>query len=165
MHKAFLNQELSSSQKQALIGMLEKKDKESLTLSWRRPISYKNQSIDLLCKSMDWFLYDNDLRRERVKKWRPISLLNTDLKIIRKVLSERIKHVLPFLISSNQAAYLCNNSWWLLLFNCCHGDLRLGCCRSAFSLGREIGTAFFYYLLYFFVWVWFNNGNLDNWFI
>ena len=33
MHKAFLNQELSSSQKQALIGMLEKKDKESLTLS------------------------------------------------------------------------------------------------------------------------------------
>ena len=24
-----------------------------LTLSWRRPISYRNQSIDLLCKSMD----------------------------------------------------------------------------------------------------------------
>ena len=38
-----------------------------LTLSWRRPLSYRNQSIDLLCKSMDWFLYDNGLRYERVK--------------------------------------------------------------------------------------------------
>ena len=33
-----------------------------LTLSWRRPLSYRNQS-----KSMDWFLYDNGLRHERVK--------------------------------------------------------------------------------------------------
>ena len=30
-----------------------------LTLSWRRPLSYRNLSIDLLCKSMDRFLYDN----------------------------------------------------------------------------------------------------------
>ena len=30
----------------------------SLTLSWRRPLSYGNQSIDLLRKSMDWFRYD-----------------------------------------------------------------------------------------------------------
>ena len=34
-----------------------------------------------------------------------ISLLNTDMKIIKKVLSTRIKNVLPFLISSNQTAY------------------------------------------------------------
>ena len=39
-----------------------------LTLSWRRPISYRNQSIDLLYKSMDWFLYDIDLRHERVEE-------------------------------------------------------------------------------------------------
>ena len=38
-----------------------------LTLSWWRPISYRNQSIDLPCKSMDWFLYDIGLRHERVK--------------------------------------------------------------------------------------------------
>ena len=38
-----------------------------LTLSWRRPLSYRNQSIDLLRKLMDWFLYDNGLRHERVK--------------------------------------------------------------------------------------------------
>ena len=38
----------------------------SLTLSWRRPISYRNQSIDLQSKSMDWFLYNIGLRHERV---------------------------------------------------------------------------------------------------
>ena len=40
----------------------------SLTFSWRRPLSYRNQSIDLLRKSIDWFLYDIGLRHERVKK-------------------------------------------------------------------------------------------------
>ena len=39
-----------------------------LTLSWRRPLSYRNQSIDLLCKSKYWFLYDNGPRHERVKR-------------------------------------------------------------------------------------------------
>ena len=38
-----------------------------LTLSGRKPLSYRNQSIDLWSKSMDWFLYDNDLCHERVK--------------------------------------------------------------------------------------------------
>ena len=37
-----------------------------LTLSWRRLLSYRNQSIDLQNKSMDWFLYDNGPRHERV---------------------------------------------------------------------------------------------------
>ena len=38
----------------------------SLTLSRRKPFSYRNQSIDLQSKSMDSFLYDNGLRLERV---------------------------------------------------------------------------------------------------
>ena len=38
-----------------------------LTLSWRRPLSYRKHSIDLLCKSLDWFLSDNGLRHDRVK--------------------------------------------------------------------------------------------------
>ena len=38
-----------------------------LNLSRPRPISYRNHSIDLLCKSMDWFLYDIGLGRERIK--------------------------------------------------------------------------------------------------
>ena len=33
-------------------------------------LSYRNQSIDLRSKTVDWFLYDNGLRRERVKKTR-----------------------------------------------------------------------------------------------
>ena len=40
---------------------------QTLTLLWRRSLSYRNQSIDLKCKSMDWFLYDRDFRHERVK--------------------------------------------------------------------------------------------------
>ena len=32
-------------------------------------LSYRNQSIDLLGKSMDWFLCDSGLRHERVKHW------------------------------------------------------------------------------------------------
>ena len=40
---------------------------KNLTLSWRRSLSYRNQSTDLQSKSMNWFLYDKDLRHERVK--------------------------------------------------------------------------------------------------
>ena len=44
-----------------------------------------------------------------IKNWRPISLLNTDVKIISKVLSARTKGVLfPYLISSNQTVYVKN---------------------------------------------------------
>ena len=39
-----------------------------LTLSWRRPLSYRSQSFNLLGKSVDWFLYDNGSRHERVNK-------------------------------------------------------------------------------------------------
>ena len=38
----------------------------ALTLSWRRFLSCRNQSIDLLWKSVDWFVYDGDLSRNRV---------------------------------------------------------------------------------------------------
>ena len=47
----------------------------TLTLSWRRPLSYRNQSTDLLWKSLDWFLYDNGLHHERVKMSTAILLL------------------------------------------------------------------------------------------
>ena len=42
--------------------------KLSLTLSRRRSLSYRNQFKDLHSNSMDRFLYDRDLRRERVKQ-------------------------------------------------------------------------------------------------
>ena len=41
--------------------------KMELTLLWRRSLSYRNQFIDLLWKSIDWFLYDRDPRHERIK--------------------------------------------------------------------------------------------------
>ena len=48
-------------------GEIAQRDKIVLTLSRRRPISYRNQSINFQSKSMDWFLYDIDLSREIFK--------------------------------------------------------------------------------------------------
>ena len=48
---------------------------ESLPLSWRRPLSYRNQSIDLPSKPMDWFLYYNSLRHESVKTKQILSVI------------------------------------------------------------------------------------------
>ena len=39
-----------------------------LTLSRRRCQLYRNQSTDFESKSMDWFLYNRDLRHEKVKE-------------------------------------------------------------------------------------------------
>ena len=65
---------MSISQRQALIKLIEKKDKDKL----------------------------------KVKNWRPISLLNVDLKIVSKALAKRIKDVLPSIIGSEQTAYVKN---------------------------------------------------------
>ena len=35
---------------------------DTLTLSLRRPVSYRNQSIDFQSKPVDWFLYDIGLQ-------------------------------------------------------------------------------------------------------
>ena len=39
----------------------------TLTLSWRGRYHYRNQSIDLQSKSINWFLYENGPRHEWVK--------------------------------------------------------------------------------------------------
>ena len=63
---------------------------DCVTLSWRRPLSYRNQSIDLRSKSLDWFLYDNGLRHERVhvfdvvKFYFVFSAVSTDATVIIK---------------------------------------------------------------------------------
>ena len=59
--------------------------------------SQKLSIITLLYKKGDKQCLDN---------WRPISLLNTDYKILTKVLCKRLKQVIDELISSDQTGYL-----------------------------------------------------------
>ena len=71
---AYENGNLSISQRQGLITLLPKKDKDPLNL----------------------------------KNWRPISLLNTDSKIVTKCLSHRMRRVLPKIIEQDQTGFLHN---------------------------------------------------------
>ena len=66
--------EFSTSQRQAVIKLLEKKDRD----------------------------------KRLIKNWRPISLLNTDLKIFKKILAIKLKYILPSLITLQQTAYVQN---------------------------------------------------------
>ncbi len=59
--------------------------------------SQKQAVITLLDKGKD---------RNLLKNWRPISLLNTDYKIATKVLSNRLKSILPKLIHPDQVGYV-----------------------------------------------------------
>ena len=45
-----------------------------------------------------------------IKNWKPISLLNVDIKILFKALAKRLKEVLPCLISAQQTAYVQNRN-------------------------------------------------------
>lgn len=44
--------------------------------------------------------------RENIKNWRPLTLLNTDYKIIAKLLAMRLKKVLPKIIHSDQKGFV-----------------------------------------------------------
>ena len=70
----FNNNQLGISQKQGIITLLPKKDKDTLQL----------------------------------KNWRPISLLNTDYKIITGCISNRLRKVLIRIINDNQTGFLSN---------------------------------------------------------
>lgn len=47
-------------------------------------------------------LYKKKGDKRLLKNWRPISLLNVDYKIIARIMSNRLKHVLPNIISDSQ---------------------------------------------------------------
>ena len=73
------------------------------TLSWRRSLSYRTQSIDLQNKSMDWFLYDRDLRHEKIKRqlWNYKLNQTFQIRIIHcsnKYLWKNEKYVLQYIV-------------------------------------------------------------------
>ena len=68
---------------------------KALTLSCWRFLSYRSQSTDLFCKSMDWFLYNRDLRHERFK--------TSSSAYIESLFLHAVKHNLLF--------YLCGFSF------------------------------------------------------
>ena len=80
-----------------------------LTLSWRRPLSYRNQAIDLLRKLWDWFLYDNGLRHERVKvniksTWKRGEIcLSLTMKTAER---NKLRHSIVFIINFEHISHL-----------------------------------------------------------
>ena len=72
MNYSYQQGELSNTQKQAIIKLIEKKDRD----------------------------------RRYIKNWRPISLLNVDVKIASKALALRLEKVLPDIIGNDQYAYV-----------------------------------------------------------
>ena len=89
-----------------------------LTLSWRGPLLYRNQSIDLQSKSMDWFLYDNDLRHERVKMfW--VGCVTVLLKIIRNTsfFSDSVKKRFVYVLVNTNFVETFIVIWTVLLKN------------------------------------------------
>ena len=59
-----------------------------------------------MCKSMNsaliTLIYTNLGNRHELKNWRPISLLNVDYKILSKVITNRLKRIMPFIIGEEQ---------------------------------------------------------------
>ena len=72
LNSSFDKGELSNSQKQAIITLIEKKDKD----------------------------------KRKISNWRPISLINVDVKIGSKAIALRLQTVLPRIIHHNQHAYV-----------------------------------------------------------
>ena len=64
--------ELSQSQKEAVITLIQKKDRD----------------------------------RRLIKNWRPISLVNVDVKIGSKAIAKRLEKVLPYIIYHDQNAFV-----------------------------------------------------------
>ena len=83
--------------KATFIASLEQaKDREELSISQRHAITK---------------LIEKKNRDKRyIKNWRPISLLNVDMKILSKAHAKRLKEVLSCLISAQQTTYVQNRN-------------------------------------------------------
>ena len=74
IQQSFIAGQLSTSQKQAIIKLIEKKNRD----------------------------------KRFVKNWRPISLLNVDVKLISKVLASYLKSAISSIVNENQVVYINN---------------------------------------------------------
>ena len=89
-----------------------------LTLSCRRSLSYRNRSTDLLlCKSIDWVLYDRDLQHERVNSVRPVNQvqlsdkfpgLGINSQILIVMMTIWYRKTVSYLISSRSSHQRCS---------------------------------------------------------
>ena len=86
-----------------------------LTRSWRRPLSYRNQSIDLHSRSMDWFPFDNGVHHERVKRALNTSLLMVE-PLINIIFIDR-SICLPIRMSRSKHDVILKGYWELLYNN------------------------------------------------
>ena len=90
-----------------------------LILLWRKPLSYRNQYIDLLCKLLDWLLYDRTLwhkkviyTRTRSTDWenRLVTLRSCeDTLIFLIVLELQLCNTLANLIETTKKTFLSSN--------------------------------------------------------
>ena len=122
-----------------------------LTLSWRRPLSYRNQSIDLLRKSMDLFQYDNGLGHKRVNFFfsRASMLLRCCLMHITIII---LKHILYWV-------YLCLglDSFLSYLWFIFHFQSHFYCYQS-YNLNKTVALIFVHCLEYLL----FLDDNMDE---
>jgi len=51
-------------------------------------------------------LHKEDLPRDRLNNWRPVTLTNTDYKILAKMMARHMETVVNKLINEDQAGYL-----------------------------------------------------------
>ena len=65
----------------------------NILIDKEQPSSQKNALVKLLFKNGD---------HHELKNWRPVSLLNTDYKILSKILTNRIANVLPMIVPEEQ---------------------------------------------------------------
>ena len=64
------------------------------------PISQRQAVLKLKAKK--------DKSKRFAKNWQPILLLNVDIKILSKSRAEKLKHVPPEILPSNQTTYVKN---------------------------------------------------------
>ena len=68
---------------------------------WGGRFWIKNYFVNFRIREKITLMFKSE-EREDIKNWGPITLLNVDYKIVANILAERLKGVLPNIISTNQ---------------------------------------------------------------